>query len=83
MTTRTPAAAIWSRKKRSSAPFVSSVPATITGATPPRCIGRSSTAGVTTLLTGSGAAVCVRAVPSICAAGTGCDQRVGGLGFDV
>ena len=80
--TRTPAAAIWSRMKRSSAPLVSSVPATITGAAPARWIGRSSTAGAAPLVAGSGAAVCVRAAVSIWAMATGCDQRVGIVGFE-
>jgi len=67
--------------KRSSSPLVSSVPATITGATPPRWIGRISTAGAISVAVGSGVAVRVRAADSICAAGTGCDQRVGRIGL--
>ena len=47
--------------------MVSSVPATITGATPPRWIGRISTAGAISVEVGSGVAVCVRAAASICA----------------
>ena len=46
------------------------VTATITGADPPRWIGRSSTAGAVAVAAGSGAMVRVRAAVSICAAGT-------------
>jgi hypothetical protein len=81
--TRTPAVAIWSRMNRSSSPLVSSVPATMTGATPPRCMGRSSTAGAVATTAGSGATVRVRAAVSIWATGTGCDQRVGMFGLEI
>ncbi len=62
---------------------MSSVPATITGAAPPRWIGRISTAGEISVATGSGAVVRVRAEVSIWAAGTGCDQRVGIVGLEI
>ena len=38
--------------------------------------------GAAPLVAGSGAAVCVRAAVSIWAAGTGCDHRVGMVGFE-
>ena len=79
---RRPASLRMSRMRRSSSPLVSSVPATTTkGSLPavdcaevPRC-GRSATRRT--------AAELVRACASICATGTGCDQRVGSLGFDI
>ena len=55
----------------------------ITGAVPPRWIGRRSTAGAVAIAPGSGATVWVRAALSIWTTGTGCDQRVGTAGFDM
>ena len=78
--TRTPAAAISSRIKRSSSPLVSSVPATMTGADPPRWIETVARLPARCRRRRLGAIVRVRAAVSICAAGTGCDQRVGRSG---
>ena len=63
--------------------MVSSVPATITGGTPPRMMGRNSTAGAVATTLGAAGAVWVRAAVSIWATGAGCDQRVGVIGFEI
>ncbi len=67
---------------RSSSPFVSSVPATSTTGGPLAASGRISArrpaaSSIDTML-----AALVRAVASILATGTGCDQRVGSVGFE-
>jgi hypothetical protein len=76
---RKPLAAMRSRMKRSSTPFVSSVPATMTTGGP----AGSATAldiGPASILPGPADAM--RAADSMRPLGTGCDQRVGGAGFE-
>lgn len=63
------------RMKRSSAPLVSSVPATSTTERPAPESGRGAGSG-------RGATVTVRAACSITCTGTARDQRVGGMGFE-
>ena len=65
--------------KRSSVPLVSSVPTTrTTGGAAGRVAGRASaTASIR-----DGPAEAIRALDSIRALATGCDHRVGGVGFE-
>ena len=80
---RKPASLRMSRRKRSSSPLVSSVPATITTGAPPAPSGRNGARGLVGSTSESWPAELVRAAASIRAAGTGCDQRVGTTGLDM
>src|SRR6185312_16979314 len=76
---RRPLATIRSRMKRNSFPFVSSVPTTsTTGGLAAPAAGRClATAAILAGLTEA-----IRALDSIWALATGCDQRVGGAGLE-
>ena len=71
-----------SRMKRSSSPLVSSVPATITTGWPLAASGLISARRLAAASSATTLGVLVRAAASILATGTGCDQRVGSVGFD-
>ncbi len=69
--------------KRSSSPLVSSVPATITTGGPLAASGLISARRVAASSSETTLAALVRAAASILATDTGCDQRVGSVGFDI
>ena len=76
---RNPLATMRSRMKRSSAPLVSSVPATMTTGGP---AGSATALGLGPASILPGPPEAMRAADSMRALGTGCDQRVGGVGFE-
>ena len=80
--TRTPAAAIWSRMKRSSRPWCRAFQRQRPARRRRDVLGAFRLPGRVSFATASGAEVRVRAPVSIWAAGTGCDQRVGVVGFE-
>jgi len=79
---RRPASFRISRSRRNSSPLVSSVPATTTKGSLP-AVDREPVVRSGSSARRRVAAEAVRACASIWAAGTGCDQRVGGFGLEM
>ena len=80
---RRPLPAMMSRMKRSSSPLVSSVPTTSTTGGPLRGAATGVAPAPRGLVERSTPAESVRAAASMRAIGTGCDQRVGGVGLEI